>query len=315
MMEQVELLKSNGDAQGLIRFFLDQKVPDSVKRGGPVLMAKQAAVTALAELGTPEALDALVEGLEGSPEQQSYMLANALAAVRSPKAVEALTRIAREHEDKPVRSSAVGALAANVDSFGSQQQDVFDLLEAALADVPFAVAHYLRAKDPRVVDLLTRAMADSDEHVREMAAGGLRYLGAIGDPRAADILRSDAEERKEALKSDVRALAERGGWPVLGLEGSSSSGLIAGAVLGLFIGLGILLVLTRGDLEGVLELLSGGGGGVGLIIMAVTILGGATWGFVKAKSKEVKAGQASWDSWLASAPDADLKNAKAKLGE
>lgn len=115
------------------------------------------------------------------------------------------------------------------------------------------------------------------------------------------------------LKAEVRGLAEARGWPQLGLEGSPLSNLLAGALLGLFIGMGILVLFTRGNFEGVLVLLGGGGSGVGLIILAVTIGGGAVWGLVNAKRKEVKAGPEGWNRWLAGAGHDDLNKAKARL--
>jgi hypothetical protein len=88
---------------------------------------------------------------------------------------------------------------------------------------------------------------------------------------------------------------------------------MVGALGGLIIGMVILALLTRGDLEGVFVLLGGGGGGVGLIILAATVVGVATWGFVHTKRREVKAGLAAWDRWLTSASDDHLKEAKARL--
>lgn len=54
---------------------------------------------------------------------------------------------------------------------------------------------------------------------------------------------------------------------------------------------------------------------MGLIIVSVAVLGLAALGFVTSKHKEIKAGSDAWGRWLASAIDADLNEAKARLGK
>jgi HEAT repeat protein len=252
MKEQVDLLKANGDVQGLVRFFLDQKVPDGgVKQRGPVLMAKGAAATALAEIGTPEALDALIQALEGSPEPQSYMLADALAKFGSPKAVEALVRMAREHDSPQVRHGAAGALAAHVEDFAGRRKDLFDVLDSALDDpehlVRYNVARLLRAKDPRVVDLLIRALADPHHMVREQAANGLRFRE---EPQAAEALRALVNDPSERIRSiaagsgaPVPTSATSGTQAVAGGVAAVIGGVI-GAALGTLVGVGIQMAFA-----------------------------------------------------------------------
>jgi hypothetical protein len=67
-------------------------------------------------------------------------------------------------------------------------------------------------------------------------------------------------------------------------------------MLGLCVGVLILFLLTRGDTEGFGILISGGGGGVGLIIMGVTIIIGIVLGF-KVSRKETY-GEQEWTTWI-----------------
>lgn len=317
-MEQVDRLRSSGDVAGLVQAFLAQRAVDfsasptrdRMQAMQDVRSAKKAVATALAELGTPEALDALVGLLETSPGETSPLarvgeeaLGDALASFPDARALDALVRLARDHERSEVRKSAAGILTSQIDRFGDRRDEAIDALISVLDDrewsVRWEVAHRisvaLRTRqlqdDARVVELLTRLLADPDQRVRRIA-----------------------EQAPGVLKREVMRLAEERGWPHLDLGGNPVAGLIAGAVGGMIVGLGILAVLTRGELEGILVLLGGGGGGLGLIIVAVAVLGIAAWGFVTSKLKEIKAGSDAWGRWLASATDADLNEAKARLG-
>lgn len=102
----------------------------------------------------------------------------------------------------------------------------------------------------------------------------------------------------EELRSQVKALAQSRGWPELQLARFWPS-VIGAAVLGFVIGNGILLLLTRGNFEGHWRLLRGEGGGVGLIIVAVTTVVGTVVGLTNAL--KTTAGEQQWTAWLSQA--------------
>lgn len=245
MKEQVDLLKSNGDVAGLIRFFLEHNAPeDNAKRRREALLARTTAATALAELGSSQAIDGLIEALDDSPGNNSYLLADALATIGGAKALEALLRMAQKHEDHFVRQGAAGALAANVDNFPSRREDVLDALESAFDDPEWLVrnfvAHRLRTKDPRIVDMMIRALSDPVHQVRESVANNLAFQQ---DPRGDEALRGLANSPSERLRNIARMKGAAVAAPAATTE--SVAGMIAlviggllGAVLGTLLGIG-----------------------------------------------------------------------------
>jgi hypothetical protein len=100
---------------------------------------------------------------------------------------------------------------------------------------------------------------------------------------------------KEQLRAQVKDLAQSRGWPALQLAHFWPS-VVGGVVPGFVVGNGIILLLTRGNFEGHWRLLCGEGGGVGVIIVAVTTVIGIVVGLTNAS--KTTADEQQWTEWL-----------------
>ena len=116
----------------------------------------------------------------------------------------------------------------------------------------------------------------------------------------------------QQLLGEVKGLAESSGWPGLRLAPFGST-VVTGSLMGFVISQGILLLLTRGNLEGVWRLLRGEGGGVGLIIVGVATGLGTALGL--AAAWERMEGEEEWSAWLSQdgLSDNNLLRAKSLL--
>lgn len=117
---------------------------------------------------------------------------------------------------------------------------------------------------------------------------------------------------KEEVRAQVKVLAQSRGWPELQLARFWPT-VVGGVVPGFVIGNGILLLLARGNFEGHWRLLRGEGGGVGIIIVAVTTVIGIVVGLTNAL--KTTAGEEQWTAWLSQEMLGDdaLSRAKALL--
>ena len=116
----------------------------------------------------------------------------------------------------------------------------------------------------------------------------------------------------QKLRDEVRTLARSHGWPKLWL-GRLWPEWPKGVFWGLFLGLGALALLTRGQYLPLLDLLKGGGGGMGLIILAVTTGIGTVVGLTRAL--KTTSGEQEWIAWLSqnTLKEEDLIRAKENI--
>lgn len=147
--------------------------------------------SALIKLGDP-AVDALAQALEGGPSVRSSA-ARALAEIGTPKAIEKL-KAAAKHKDWFVRLDAVQAV-------GHYRPTVAGVLDAAVKD-PNAAVRYAAAqvlanradRDPGARRAMIPLLSDSYYHTRRLAAQRLarendprvrkHFMAMLSDPRS-----------------------------------------------------------------------------------------------------------------------------------
>jgi HEAT repeat protein len=159
----------------------------------------------LGDIGMPEAIPPLVAALKDkSPEQsRRWAAARALGTIGHKKAVPALLEVLEDH-DPNVRKAAVDALAMIGDS--RALSPLLQRLNDNNAGVRAAAIDALTCFGPAVIDLLMFAYETSLN--REAL---IKTLGAIGDPRVADMLLEALADYSPALRREAAwALGEIG---------------------------------------------------------------------------------------------------------
>jgi HEAT repeat protein len=167
-----------------------------------------AAMNALAELGTPDALDRVAAQLD-SPilERQRHALMK-LALLHDPRAFEPLLAALR-HPNPIMRATAI----TNLSTYPTADTRVIEAIIRLLAEEPddmvrpSAAAALGTMRDQRAVEPLIAALADGYVVVRQYAA---QSLGMLGDARAIEplkILLSDSEPSvREAAETAINRL-------------------------------------------------------------------------------------------------------------
>ena len=150
--------------------------------------------------GDPEAVGALLEGMEGQPPDVLQGTCYALGALRDPKGISFLAR-ATAHQDIEVVRAAVQALGM------FRTREALESLKPPLRHPsPEVRSEVLSAlelqQDPGTVDLLkTMAASDPSQEIRAAAMGQLgRFKGAATVPfLIAQLTGGDAANRQSAL--------------------------------------------------------------------------------------------------------------------
>jgi HEAT repeat protein len=140
------------------------------------------AAEALGRVGTPQAVNALIQALH---DQESYVrgaAGEALGRIGTPQAIEALIQ-ALHDPDSFVRGEAALALG----QIGSSQalQGLIKVLNHKDTFVRWKATEACQIDTYQVVAALTRALNQPDRHIREEAAV---LLGRIGTPQAVEAL-------------------------------------------------------------------------------------------------------------------------------
>jgi HEAT repeat protein len=170
-----------------------------------------AAVWALGETGSPEAVEALVGRLDDKTEDREVReeAAGALGTIGSPKAVEALAgRLQDVAEDREVREEA----AVSLGQIGSPE--AVDVLTRRLADENDDVrqaARWALTEISSSVDAPVDRPDDKteDREVREEAAVS---LGQVGSPGSVDVLIGCLEDKNRDVRLAAAEVLERIGW-------------------------------------------------------------------------------------------------------
>jgi HEAT repeat protein len=105
-------------------------------------------------------VDAIIEALADTDREVRWVAANSLRSLKSPKAVEALLRLARDSRDESLRILALKALGATGDPRVASA-----LLDIASEEVPFgvrvtAISALADLKVERAIPLLSAIVAD-----------------------------------------------------------------------------------------------------------------------------------------------------------
>lgn len=158
------------------------------------------AAEALGRVGTPQAVKALLQALD---DQESYVrgeAAEALGRIGTPEVIEALIKALHDSECF-VRWEAAVALG----QIGTPQalEGLMRVLNHEDAFVRWEAAEACRIDSPQVVAALVKALNQTDSHLREEAA---MVLGRIGTPQAVEALipalhHFDSRVRQEAAEA------------------------------------------------------------------------------------------------------------------
>ena len=162
--------------------------------------ARNEAVATLAALGSLAQPRVLAVLRSAGTAVERRAAADALAAMRSTRAVPDLVRALRD-PNMVVRRAAVRALAV------MQVRDavlrIAQLLQDESGGVRVLAAHALGAlRDPAAVPGLIRALQDPKWYVRQAAA---ESLGELANPQAASALRRLSRDRRPAVARAARA--------------------------------------------------------------------------------------------------------------
>jgi len=166
-------------------------------QNGPKGRDRASGALALGELGDPRAIDALVKAMNSDPHYRVwYGGAEALARIDDPRILRPLWRVMRRNDETPVRQSAARGLSTVRDPATVPRMIAFlSHRHRDLRDLGAQVLGTLR--DPLAVEPLLKVLKnDTDEQVRESAAGALRAI----DPDRPDV--------KAALEEHVQATAD-----------------------------------------------------------------------------------------------------------
>jgi HEAT repeat protein len=130
--------------------------------------ARQAALTVLARVRGPDALDLLIAGVApGQPFGLRLTALQFLAGIHDPKAVDAIERLTDPSEDRNVRTSALQSLVMSGDSARATAVALRLIADPDPLFAQSAVAVAAQAGGRGVRDRLTQALArETRVHVR-----------------------------------------------------------------------------------------------------------------------------------------------------
>jgi HEAT repeat protein len=156
------------------------------------------AAASLARLG-PVAMPSLIRALKDPKPSVRQLVAQSLGEIGSKEAVQALIELITT-DQSGARPEAIEALGKIGDP--AAIAPILSVLHSGSVAVrKRAVAALAKFRDPRALDAMTAALADQNEEVRQSAASG---LGEIGDEHSIAPLERLADKD---TSSDVRAAA------------------------------------------------------------------------------------------------------------
>ncbi len=175
----------------------------------PAEKVRQAAATALAQIGDPRALDALILALNDTDWYVRQQAALGLGKIGDERAVEVLTH-ALGDRDPLVRRAATEALG-NLAPEKSLQW-LGRMLKDGENEVRLAAAQALsRLQDPAVADVLLNALDEKETEIRLLV---IQTLTKFGDRRAVEgLMRSLQDHDPQIRHSAAHALAVLGWQP------------------------------------------------------------------------------------------------------
>jgi HEAT repeat protein len=166
-----------------------------------------AAMSALAEFGTPESLDQVSAQLESAVLERQRNALMRLAFLRDPRAFEPLLAALR-HPNPIMRSTAITNLSTYPTNDSRVVAEVIRLLAEEPDDSvrPSAAAALGTMRDRLAVEPLIAALADHYVVVRQYAA---QSLGMLGDTRAIEPLKKLLSDPEDAVREAAETAINR----------------------------------------------------------------------------------------------------------
>jgi len=160
---------------------------------------RRAAVTALAQVGGREAIEAIVYCLDDWDLDVAMTAAYSLAAMPDPLVIEMMRRMSAKGNSIQ-KANAVAVLAMKKDSGAADI--LLGLLKDRSSQVRANAANAMAmTKDPRALAPLLKALEDGTK----VRAGAAFALGFLGDPAALDPLLQCLRDRDHAVRANAAA--------------------------------------------------------------------------------------------------------------